>query len=302
VSEQITLVEARERLHARLWSGECAVNDDSRLAISGHRLWCALREKQFHAREKECRLAARDLTEALRRKLFSTSGLTIDTKDFTVWTNVVGPLASPPRTPYMTAVEAASFLAYGAFLTLDDIWLAGVPSEPWQLAEQRLFGAHLDGTLTMLGRKAPHLTGDPAVETGPVPPEFFAGNVTLLITNLLYDKADAARYYDIKIRTSELRSAFLAPKEPVAPVKAKRPTRHPTPTDAREFEAWARALCSSRQFGPCLEEAADFAKERGLSRKWARTQHKKLPDELRRPRGGRGSARYLSKSLGQAIE
>ena len=135
-----------------------------------------------------------------------------------------------------------------------------------------------------------------------MPPEFFAGNVTLGIDNHLYDNADRARpmYYDIKIKTTELRSAFLAPKEPIAPVKAKRPTRGPMPTDAREFEAWARALCSSRQFGPSLEEAEDFAKERGLSRKWARTQHKKLPAELRRPRGGRGSARHLSKSLGQA--
>jgi hypothetical protein len=203
----------------------------------------------------------------------------------------------------MTAVEAASFLAYGAFLTLDDILLAGAPSEPWQLAEQRLFGAHVDGTLTMFGRKAPHLTGDPAVETGPVPPEFFAGNVTLLIGNLLYDKADAARpmYHDIKIRTAELRSAFLAPKEPVAPVKAKRPTRHPTPTDAREFLAMAQDLHNERGFGPSLKEAFEFVRDR-LNREWARAQHQSLPEELQRPRGGKGSARHLSKGLGQPIE
>ena len=50
MSEQLTIVEARERLHARLWAGECALIDgDSRLAIAEHRLWRALREQRFHA-------------------------------------------------------------------------------------------------------------------------------------------------------------------------------------------------------------------------------------------------------------
>jgi hypothetical protein len=215
------------------------------------------------------------------------------------WIDGMAPLTSPPTTPYVTAVEAASFLAYGAFLTLDDILVAGVPSEPWHLAEQRLFDAHVYAKLTMLGRKAPHFNGDPAVETGPVPPEFFAGNVRLGIKNLLYDKDDAARpmYYDIKIRTTELRTALLAPEEPVAPRKARRlATRNPNPTDEREFEAWARSLYSSRGYGLSIKEVEVFARQRRLSRDWARNQYKSLPPELRRPRGAIGSTKWLTKA------
>ena len=135
-----------------------------------------------------------------------------------------------------------------------------------------------------------------------MPPEFFAGNVTLGINNRLYDKADPARpmYHDIKIKTTELQNAFLVPKEPVAPGKAKRPTtRDPTPTDAREFLAMAQDLHNERGFGPSIKESEVFAKERTINRDWARAQHQSLPEELQRARGGRGSARHLSKSLGQ---
>src|SRR5215472_15973646 len=105
MSEHLTLVEARERLRERLWTGDCALDGGGRLAITGDRLWRALCERRFHAEEGERRLLAHDLTEALRRMLFSTAGLTISADGFTAWMAGVVPLTSPPSTPFMTAFE-----------------------------------------------------------------------------------------------------------------------------------------------------------------------------------------------------
>jgi hypothetical protein len=103
-------------------------------------------------------------------------------------------MTSPPSTLYMTAVEAVSFLSYGAFLTLDDIVAAslaavvetgsvktvGVPRNlGWEGAQRRLFVAHVEGLLTLYGRKAPRLGANPVADTAPMPKEFFAGDAVL---------------------------------------------------------------------------------------------------------------------------
>jgi hypothetical protein len=314
MSEQIPITEARERLNTRLWAGECAIDGNGRLSVAAHRLWCALREQRFPAEEEGRQLSAHDLTEVLRRKLFSTAGLTVDADRFTAWIAGVVPLTSPPSTPYMTAVEAALFLTRGAFLTTDDftaiaeaqikiagpVQIIGVSvNTSWESAERQLFTAHVDDKLTLIGRRAPFFGADPAGETAPVPKEFFAGSATLRLGNIIRDREDAMRpvYCDVKLLTTEFSSAFLVPNEPAAPAGGReRPARRqPTKIDEREFLLMARGLHTNRGFGPSLIEAVELARQRRLNRDWARSQIAKLPDELRRPRGGRGSTRHLAK-------
>jgi len=314
MSEQLAVVEARERLRARLWVGECAIDADYQLAIAGHRLWRALREQRFYAEKEGLRLSAPDLTEGLRRGLFSlTDALTVDAEGFTAWITAVVPLTGPPSAPFLTALEAAWFLARGAFLSIDDITAiteaqiqiagsvqtVGTPvNTMWELAAGRLFRAHTDSALTLFGRKTPHFGAHPTGDLVPIPREFFAGNVALGLFNHVYDRShsDRATYCELAVRTAEFSSMFLAPIEPVVPTKAVRPTtRRPTKIDERDFRAWAGELHLSRGFGPSLSDTVKFARQRRLNRNWAREQHKRLDDELRRPRGGRGSTKHLSK-------
>jgi hypothetical protein len=313
MSEQIPIIEARERLCARLWSGECALDGDSQLAIAGHRLWCALREQRFNARQEGRGLSPYDMTEVLRRRLFVAAGLTVDADGFTEWIGSVVPLTSPPSTPFMTAVEAASFLVRGAFLTTDDITaiaaaqiklassveVIGQPRNTLrELAEHRLFRAHVDGALTLLGRRAPCFGADPVSEAAPVPREFLSGNVTLGSFNRIYDRDEAARptYWDVKISTTEFTAAFLISDVTVTPSSNRAGKRRaPTRTDAQEFKAWANEQYEKYGSGPSLKEAYEFAVKSGLNRDWSRDQYKRLPPELRRSRGGKGSTKYLAK-------
>jgi hypothetical protein len=314
VSEYVTLIEARERLHARLWAGECALDGDGRLAVTEHRVWRALCEQRFHAEEEGRRLSAHDLTEVLRRKLFSTAGLTVDADRFIAWIAGVVPLTSPPSTPYTTAVEALLFLARGAFLTTDDftaiveaqikiagsVHLIGVPvNTSWELAERQLFAAHVGDKLTLIGRRAPFFGADPTDETAPVPKEFFAGRATLRLSNTIHDRNDAARpmYCDVKLLTTEFTNALLISDKTLPPSRDSTIThRAPTRQDAHEFKAWATELHKKRGYGPSREEAVKFASERHLNRKWARDRITELPDELRRQRGGRGSTKHQLKA------
>jgi hypothetical protein len=314
MSKDLTTVEARERLYACLWAGECTLDGDSRLAIAGHRLWCALREQRFHAEKQGRQLSAYELTENLRRDLFSTVGLTLDTAKFTEWIRGIVPLTSPPSTPYMTAVQAAFFFADGAFLTADDIVaivasriesggfvqsIGAAVNTFWELAELRLFRAHAQGALLLLGRKAPHFGADPIGEHVLIPQEFFAGDVTLSLNNDIHDRKNATRpmYCETAVPTAGFQKIFLARNEPTMPTgKIARPaTRQPTKIDEREFRAWAKTQFTNLGFGPSLQEAVEFARERRIARWWARDQHKGLPEELRRLRGGEGSTRHLMK-------
>jgi hypothetical protein len=312
VSEHLTIVEARESLRARLWAGECALDADKRLAIAGHRLWCALREQRFHAEGEGGRLFAHDLT--FPHRLFSTAGLTVDADGFTAWMAGVTTLTSPPRAPFMTAVEAVSFLAWGAFLTSDDIAAkefaapgdkaieaVGSAVHPlWSNATWKLIGKGGTGQVTLFGRKAPCFGGDPVGDPVPIPREFFAGKMQLGLFNGIYDRdhPDRAMYRELAVATDEFNSTFLVPNEPAvaAGTRERLTTRQPTKIDEREFLLMARELHESRGFGPSLIEAVEFARQRRLNRDWARKQHKGLPDELRRQRGGRGSTKHQLKA------
>jgi hypothetical protein len=314
VSEDVNIIEARERLRARLWVGDCAIDDEGRLAVAERRLWCALREGWFQAEKEGRRLSAGDLTEGLPRTLFSTAEVTVDAEGFTAWINGVVPATRPPSAPFVTAVEAAYFLARGAFLTTDDIaaiaehqvkivgWVEfkAAPRNPlWELAQQRLFRSHVEGALTLLGKRAPSLRADPVGETAPVPKEFFTGNVALGLFNGIYDPdhPDRAIYKEVAVATHEFKNTFLASAEPPLSKDriVSRTRRASTRIDDREYAEWARGLHASRGFGPSLQETEKFARDRGLNRPWAREIHKSLPAELRRPLGGRGMDSYLAK-------
>jgi hypothetical protein len=305
----LSIIEARERLYARLWTGECAVDDNGKLAIAGHRLWCALCEQRFRADADGHRL-----TEGLRRTLFSAAELSVDAEGFAEWITGVVPLTGPPSAPFITAVEAVYFLAWGAFLTLDDITAitaaqieiagsvqtVGTPrNTPWELAEQRLFRAHVEGALTLLGRRALHFGADPTGDLVPIARKFFAGRVTLGLINNIHNRDDAARpmYCEIAVSIAEFSNTFLGTTEPVLRTdKTPRPTtRKATKTDERDYLNWAQEKYADRGYGPSLMETAEFGKERRLNREWARGQHKSLPREMHRERGGSGSARHLAK-------
>jgi hypothetical protein len=311
VSEHLTTVEARESLLARLWAGECAIAGDSRLAIAGHRLWRALERQFLRVEEGGCLLEPRDLTETLRRRLFLSDGLSVATDEFAVWINSIDPLTASPTTPYITAVEAASFLASGAFLTWDDMTAAtvgeiditgsvqvvGTPVDiQWEAAEQRLFGAHVEGALTLHGSKAQHLTADPIADTAPVPNEFFAGNVTLRLLNGIYDRdhPNRAMYRDVMVSTKEFTTAFLASNTTPLPTGVRPKRRAPNKRDVHEFKCWALAHYEKRGYAPSRAEAVQFAAERNINRNWARSQIAALPDKLRREAGARGATKRLS--------
>jgi hypothetical protein len=314
VSEHPTIVEARESLHARLWAGECALDGDGKLAVAGDRLWRALCEQRFHAEKEGRRLSAHDLTEVLRRELFSTAELTVDADGFAAWISGVVPLTSPPSSLYMTAVEAVSFLAWGAFLTTDDIaakefaapgdrTIAAVGSsvDPlWSNATWELIGKVGRSQVTLFGRKAPCFGGDPVGDLVPIPREFFAGKMHLGLFNGIYDRdhLDRAMYRELAVSTDEFSITFLALDKPAISTSkiARATTRQSTRSDEREFSIMARDLRKTRGFGPSIEEAVEFARERRLNRDWARKQHKGLPDELRRQRGGRGSTKHQLKA------
>src|SRR5262249_40179258 len=124
MSGQITIVEARERLHARLWAEQPSdFSGDAMRTIFERRLWLALQEQRIHVRDESRMLTRRDLTEPLRRIAFTKSpALDIaDKPEFDEWIATVVPLASLPNKSYLTAIEATAFLAHGAFLTSDDL-------------------------------------------------------------------------------------------------------------------------------------------------------------------------------------
>jgi hypothetical protein len=240
--------------------------------------------------------------------------LSVDAEAFTTWITGVVPLTGPPRSPFMTAVEAVSFLARGAFLTRDDI-TAIVEAQikaagsvetvgmrrntPWDLAEQKLFRSHVEGALTLLGRKAPHFGADPAANTEPLPNEFFAGDVTLRLFNGIHDRdhPDQVMYCDVKVLTREFTTAFPACGKTIQPIQVRsKKRRAPNRHDAQEFEQWASLLFKKRGYGPSREDAAQFAAERNVNRDWARSCLAGLPVELRRERGGGGAAKRLSKA------
>jgi hypothetical protein len=305
VSEQLSIIEAQARLHARLWTGECTLDEDSRLAVTSHRLWSALREQRFFAGQHGRRLSPHDLIEALRLNLFSKAELTVDTEGFTAWISGVVPVTGRPCALYMTAVEAAYFLAWGAFLTKDDIGAIGEAqikfareeqtisarrNSHWDLAQQKLFRAHVEGSLILLGRRAPNFGADAAVDLTPVPKEFFADRgVMLWLSNRIYSCEDPARpiYRDVSLATAEFAATFLS-SERVASRTKRKTERHRAPTsqDSHAFNEWAKELQVKRRFGPSRKEAEDFAAERHINREWARREIAKLPIELRQQRGG----------------
>jgi hypothetical protein len=314
VSERLSIVKAREHSHAHLWSSECTLSGDSQLAISEHRLWRALCEQRFHAQNDERPVSASDLTENLRRKLFSTSTLTIDAGQFKDWITCLVPLTNSPAKPFITAVEAASYLACRAFLTCDDwdaileaqveiagpVKLAGARSNLlWEEVERKLFGAHVKNALTLLGRKAPHYAADPTGDLAPIPREYFASRVMLSLNNNIHHRDDASRpmYCEIAVSTAEFGDTFLAPTKPISTTgkTTKRTTRAPTKRDELRFRAWVLDFHSSRGFVPSIEDAEEFAEQNGLSREWVREQRRGLPDELRRPTGAKGSIKSLTK-------
>jgi hypothetical protein len=62
--------------------------------------------------------------------------------------------------------------------------------------------------------------------------------------------------------------------------------RGPTPQDADNFNQWAGTLFARRGSGPSYNEAwGEFAKPKGLPRKWSREMIKALPPEHRRQLG-----------------
>jgi hypothetical protein len=63
------------------------------------------------------------MTEAVRCRAFTGFPALViaNTGEFDTWVASVSPLTRAPSSPYTTAVEAASFVIYGAFLAADDI-------------------------------------------------------------------------------------------------------------------------------------------------------------------------------------
>src|SRR5262249_49985558 len=104
-------------------------------------------------------------------------------------------------------------------------------------------------------------------------------------------------YCEIAVSTAEFKKVFLVPNEPIMRTGkiAKPVTRQPTKIDGREFLLMAQNLHSARGYGPSLQETIEFAGRHRIARWWAREQHKGLPEELRRERGGKGLTRHLNK-------
>jgi hypothetical protein len=314
MSEQLTLAEARERLYARLWPNEIQIDAEDCMAIAQRRLWRALEEQRFHiAQDKEPVLQLGDLTEQTRRTAFTRDPpfMITDPAKFDLWLALVSALTATPKAPFITGVEAVSFLGWGAFLSDYDhaaitagiierqgkIQVVGAPKNTaWEAAEQKLFLAHVEGTVSILGRKAAYLHADAEGDLVPVPREFFAGHVTLWLFNGIIDvdHIDRPIYREIALSTAEFDSAFVTSQAAPAPEEVTRLiSRAPRPGDAKEFLEWTEGLHSSRGFGPSMKEAEEFAAKRRISREWARTQRAALPAELQRPRGGKGSTKFL---------
>lgn len=75
------------------------------------------------------------------------------------------------------------------------------------------------------------------------------------------------------------------------PVLAAAPTRRrsPTPQDTTAFSRWWNEQRSKRTSPPTRQDAEQFARERGLSRDWARAQIREIPSAQRRVAGGQKS-------------
>ncbi len=213
-------------------------------------------------------------------------------------------VADIPEAPYIWLAQAVSFLAFGEFPTADDDALkpsdsfewdaqaAGATSRQWDKASKRLFAAHVAGAVVLYGRYTPRFDGDPQGEPVAIPSEFLAGEDLMVGLNNYILHKDAGRpiYRDVYIETAKfVRWQKLTPRPP-------RSHRKPKPSDARDFQRWAMASSKDRTFGPTLNEAEEWAGQRSLNRAWAREQHKALPPEVRRPRGGRGTTAYVAKT------
>ena len=308
----IPIVEARERLIERLWPGgransvSPAVEHQS--AIAGRRIW---RELQQPNNGIIAPLPGTGnppvLDDALFRRAFASAGiLPLRRREFLDWLNGVWPLSEAPNSGYMTIVEAVSYLAWGEFLTSNDLFAIledelrfRDPSSPqgavdprWDRASRRLFDAHVNGNVTLTGRNC-----DKPAPLKPISKSYFANPVALNFGNVISAAPRAGEgaatfeiWRDAVVPTSEFVSAFLARKADEAalitdsPLKRRRAV---TPSDERDFDTWVKEYPSAHGGNaPSMTEMEDWAKERNISRDNARKQlFSRIPAKLRRKAG-----------------
>lgn len=325
--QQIGVVEAREQLHARLFPNETLLGRDAESAVAGLRLWRAIPRPVQSYRDGEP-LVPNDLgdigKEASPRELYSTATVMLEKGEFAAWIDHLQPLTGPPGEAFISAIEAAAFLVCGAYLTKDDLAAAAFltrevisaisNAEPttgpvtvanwsvgWAAASKKLFAAHVENKITLLGRKAPAFNlpgqGDPVA----ISREFFAhGRVELGLFNGIYNRPEpntepATLWRDVMITTTEFLSAFGAPAEPMPSSRSARPRTHrPTPQNERDLRSWVNGKCEQGHV-PTGPEYVERARQFGISRHDARTLHLKLPNDQRRERGGRGTTKHRAK-------
>jgi hypothetical protein len=86
---------------------------------------------------------------------------------------------------------------------------------------------------------------------------------------------------------ADILAGSVPPKDVTTAAPAKRLS--PTPKDEAAFREWWAEQESQLGSPPTRQSAEQFARERGLSRDWARTRIRTIPREHRRQAGGQRS-------------
>jgi hypothetical protein len=199
--------------------------------------------------------------------------------------------SSPPDRAYLSLVEAASFLAFGGFLGSNDLAAVTLEQgtdeeeqdlrrdaiEDWSRARDGIVAKAGEGTMTLLGRRAPQFGAEPQGDHVAIPVEFFAPGPELVLglSDALYVGTDPYRtmYYDVRVATDEFVRVFPAP----------RPTRPATAQEKEAIRAHAERVYAETSRAPSLGEL--WAAFPQVSRSSLRAIIKELPLHLQREVG-----------------
>ena len=265
----ISLLDARACLISRLWTrgnneGISSPSFAHRPAIAQRRIWQALKNHQIHATARNNQSLLLEFAEfdeilfdpterfneesRYRFAWESEHVPKIAGKGFQAWLECERTLTQIPDMGFITVNEAVSFIAWGEYLSADDLWAivadritenSSKHSSPdilaWNRAGTILFNAHMAHQITLTGLSVSN-------DRQPIPDLCFADSITVEFGNSIVSGID--KYWrDVTIMTSEFRQWL------------KDRNTHPTKRGAKPQYDWA---VIKAEFDRLMNDNGDF--------------------------------------------
>lgn len=300
--ELISFSEASKALADKLWPNGALESSPAfghENAVARRRLWESLIQRPtpaFRAYEMDGQTPIKTFDETARIATFAKCQQPHLLKEnFDAWLANVVALCQQPSESYISAYVAISYVAWGEYLTADDIaWAfesqqtSKTPSTGQDLvldernAAQVLLDACANGKLALFGRQAPAFSEPPTGEHEPIPRSFFVDPSTIAFiapdTAYRRDNQNREAWSDLRVSTGEFKKAF---HEQIVPQKRR------APREQDHLDALAYVKAFNEKHGKKIDRPTfnSWAYSRNLSRKSLDEIWNKLPDVLRRAPG-----------------